>query len=136
MPRRQEGGFSLFEQIVAIALIALVIPPLALLLSGIVRQASVSEAQVTMLNIARGQIESVKRQSYQDLPASYATISPLPDGYSVTTTAGAVKTYTYPAPSATSTLPDEIQLITVEVGCLVCSPPVGTLTLKDYKVRR
>lgn len=47
-----------------------------------------------------------------------------------------MKTYTFPAPSATSTLPDEIQEITVVVTCSECSPAPGDLTLKGYKAKR
>ena len=131
-----EKGISLLEQIVAVALIGIVVPPMALLLSGLTRGAATSDAEIAMLVIARGQIESVKQDPYQDLPASYDPISPLPAGYTLTTTASAVKTYTYPVPSSTSTLSDELQLITVEVACPDCSPPMGPLTLSVYKVRR
>ena len=136
MPWRREQGFSLIEQIVAVALVAVVVTPFALLLSGLVRGASVSDAEVSMLILARSQMESVKKQPYQDLPASYTTISDMPEGYTVTTTASSTKTYIYPPPDATSTLPDEIQVITVDLGCPDCSPPVGPLTLEGHKVRR
>jgi Tfp pilus assembly protein PilV len=129
-------GFSLVEQVVAAALLAVVVPPLALLLTGLMRQASLSNTRVTMVNLARSQIESVKAHPYQELPASYSDISPLPEGFTITITASAVKTYTYPPPDSTSTLPNEIQLITVEVSCPNCSPAVNPLTLQDYKVKR
>ena len=134
-PARREQGFSLIEQIVSIGLVAVIVPSLALLLSGLVRQASSSDAQVNMIILARSQLESVKQQPYQSTPAQYETIGPVPSGFSIITTTDLVRTYRYPAPLS-SQLPDEIQLITVEVTCLECVPLVAPLILQDYKVRR
>ena len=132
---RRERGFSLIEQIVSIGLVAVIVPSLALLLDALVRQASSSEAQVNMITLARSQLESVKQQPYRSTPARYETISPVPSGFSITTVTDRVRTYRYPVPSTVQLL-DEIQLITVEVTCLECSPPVAPLILQDYKVRR
>ena len=133
---RREGGFSLIEQIVAVGLVAAIVPSLALLLSSLVRQASAADAEVAMLTLARSQVESIKQQPYQKAPPSYTLINPKPDEYSVNVTVALVKTYAYPFPDARATLPDQIQLITVQVDCLHCSPPVGSLLLQEYKVRR
>ena len=133
---RREGGFSLIEQIVAVGLVAVVVPSLTLLLSSLVRQASSADAEVAMLTLARSQAESIKEQPYQTLPGSYTLISPIPSQYSVNVTAALVKTYVYPFPDSGATLPDRIQLITVQVDCPHCSPPVGSLILQEYKVRR
>ncbi len=139
-PRRgtstRQRGFSLIEQVVAVGLIGIVVPALIAALSILIRGTSKSDTDVTMLSLARSQIESVKEQSFQALPAAYAVINPVPDGFSVTIAVTAVKTYTYPEPDPTATLPDEIQLITVEVSCPDCSPSANPLTLEDYKVRR
>ena len=124
------------EQIVAVAIIGIVIPPLMLLISDIRRGSTVSDAHVAMLNLARSHIEGVKNAPFQDLPATYSTSTPSEVEYVVSLTAEAVKTYTYPAPSATTTLAGEIQLITVQVSCPDCSPPIDPIVLKDYKVRR
>jgi len=141
---KRERGFSLIEQIVAVALVAVVVPSMALLLSGLVKQASTSGAEVAMLTLARSQIESVKEQPYQSLPATYTVVDPVPEEFSIQVTAACcvdgstvpLRTYTFPAPQSTVTLPDEVQLITVEVSCPNCSPPLGSLILQDYKVRR
>ena len=119
----------------SIGLVAVIVPSLALLLSGLVRQASSSDAQVNMIILARSQLENVKQQPYKSTPAQYETIGPVPSGFSIITTTDLVRTYRYPAPLS-SQLPDEIQLITVEVTCLECVPPVAPLILQDYKVRR
>ena len=124
------------EQIVAVALVGIIVPPLMFLISQLALGTSVSDAHVSMLNLARSHIEGVKEQPFQDLPASYSTSTPVETGYFVSIAASAVKTYTYPAPSATTTLTGEIQLITVEVSCPDCSPPIDEVTIKDYKVRR
>ena len=128
-----QRGFSLIEQIVTIGLVAVIVPSMALLLSGLVRQASTSQAAVDMLILARSQIESIKQKPFR---ASYSLVSSIPDEYSIQVTVEPVKTYSYPAPNSTSTLPDEIQLVTVQVSCPDCEPPVGSLILQDYKVRR
>ena len=120
----------------AVGLVAVVVPSLALLLSSLVRQASAADAEVAMLTLARSQVESVKVQPYRTLPGSYTLISPIPSQYSVNVTAALVKTYSYPFPDSGTTLPDQIQLITVQVDCLNCDPPVGSLILQEYKVRR
>ena len=125
----------MIEQIVSIALVAVIVPSLALLLDALVRQAASSDAQVNMIILARSQLESVKQQPYKITPALYETIAPVPSGFSITTATDRVKTYRYPVPSSAQ-LPDEIQLITVKVTCLECSPPVAPLILQDYKVRR
>ena len=132
---RGRRGFSLIEQVVAIALVAAVAGPLALLLAQVARGGSIAEAEVDMINIGRSQMESVKEQQYQDLPTSYSTIDDVPEFYTVTITAEAVKTYSYPSPSS-DTLADEIQLITVEVSCPGCRPQAGPLTFEGHKVRR
>ena len=132
----REGGFSLIEQIVAVGLVAVVVPSLALLLSSLVRQASAADAEVAMLTLARSQAESIKEQPYQTLPRPYTLISPIPSQYSVNVTTALVKTYAYPFPNSGTKLPDQIQLITVQVDCPQCSPPVGSLILQEYKVRR
>ena len=141
---KHQRGFSLIEQIVAVGLVAVIVPSMALLLSSLVQQASTSGAEVAMLTLARSQIESIKEQPYQGLPATYAVVSPVPSEFSIQITAACcvngstapLRTYTYPAPQSTTSLPDEVQLITVEVSCPDCSPPVGSLILQDYKVRR
>lgn len=58
-PGARERGFSLVEQIVAVTIIGLLVPLLALLVAGLVRLASVSDAEVSMLAVARSQIENV-----------------------------------------------------------------------------
>ena len=129
-------GFSLIEQIVAVGLVAVIVPSMAVLLSSLVRQASASGDAVAMLTLARSQLESIKEQPYRELPASYPAISPIPEEFAINVTAKAVKTYTYPQPRPNVKLPDEIQLVTVEVTCAECFPPVSALILQDYKVKR
>ena len=66
--RRRQQGFSLIEQIVAVALVAVVVPALVVLLTGLVRQASTSGAAVDMLTLARSQLESIKAEPYLNRP--------------------------------------------------------------------
>lgn len=134
--RGGEGGFSLIEQVIALALVAIVVSAVMQALSTTVRGVAAADTRVTMLNLARSQLESVKQQPYQDLPATYTIIKPVPKEYTISVTASAVKTYAYPEPEPKATLPDELQLITVEVSYPGGLPPVGPLILKGYKVRR
>ena len=124
------------EHIAAMALVGIIVPPSMFLISQLALGTSVADAHVTMLNLARSHIESVKEQPFQDLPASYSTSTPVETGYIVSIAGSAVKTYTYPTPSATTTFTGKIQLITVEVSCPDCSPPIDAITIKDYKARR
>ena len=133
---QRRRGFSLIEQVVAAGLIAVVVPPLILLLNGLMRQASLSNTRVNMVSLVRSQIESVKAQPYQALPASYSLISPIPPEFTITIAVSGARTYTFPSPSSSSTLPDELQLITVQISCPNCAPPVNPLTLQDYKAKR
>ena len=134
--RHHQKGFSLIEQIVAVALVAVVVPALVVLLTGLVRQASTSGAAVDMLTLARSQLESIKAEPYLNRPGAYRTVSPVPEKFIIDIGVEPVQTYTYPVPKADIILADEIQLITVEVRCPNCSPSIGSLILKDYKVRR
>ena len=134
--RRRQQGFSLIEQIVAVALVAVVVPALVVLLSGLVRQASTSGAAVDMLTLARSQLESIKAEPYLNRPKSYSKVSPIPKKFIIDIGVEPVRTYTYPPPKSDIILADEIQLITVEVRCPGCSPAIGPTILKDYKVRR
>lgn len=134
--RRDQKGFSLIEQIVAVGLVAVVVPAMVVLLSGLVRQAATSGAAVDMLILARSQLESIKAEPYLNRPKAYQTVSPVPEGFTIDIGVEPVLTYTYPPPESDIVLADEIQLITVEVRCPGCSPSIGSLILKDYKVRR
>jgi hypothetical protein len=134
--RRDQKGFSLIEQIVAVGLVAAVVPALVVLLSGLVRQAATSGAAVDMLTLARSQLESIKAEPFLNRPKSYQTVSPVPEKYIIDIGVEPVLTSTYPPPESDIVLADEIQLITVEVRCPGCSPSIDSLILKDYKVRR
>ena len=134
--RRRQQGFSLIEQIVTVALVAVIVPALLVLLTGLVRQASTSGAAVDMLTLARSQLESIKAEPYLNRPKSYSKVSPIPEKYIIDIGVEPVQTYTYPPPKSDIKLSDEVQLITVEVRCPGCSPPIGSMILKDYKVRR
>ena len=136
--RRRHGqqGFSLVEQIVAVGLVAVVVPALVVLLTGLVRQASTSGAAVDMLTLARSQLESIKAEPYLNRPKSYSKVSPIPERFIIDIGVQPVKTYSYPPPKEDIKLADEIQLIRVEVRCPNCSPPIGSMILQDYKVRR
>ena len=109
---------------------------MVVLLSGLVRQAATSGAAVDMLTLARSQLESIKAEPYLNRPKAYSPVSPIPEKFIIDIGVEPVQTYSYPAPKSEIILADEVQLITVEVRCPGCSPPVGSLILKDYKVRR
>ncbi len=136
--RRQHGqqGYSLIEQIVAVALVAVVVPALVVLLTGLVRQASTAGAAVDMLTLARSQLESIKAEPYLNRPNSYSKVSPIAERFIIDIGVQPVETYSYPPPKEDIKLADEVQLIRVEVRCPNCSPPIGSMILQDYKVRR
>ena len=133
---RRQRGFSLIEQVAAAAILAVVAVPVTGLISGIVTGVSISEAETTMLSLARSQLESIKQQEYQDLGQTYTIIDGVPDNFTVTATSSSAKTYTYPSPDASSTLTDELQQITITVSCDDCDETPGDLTLIGYRTRR
>ena len=122
-----EGGFTLFEAIIAVAVFGVIaVALLGALASGLRSQRTQSD-RLEALNLARSQLESIEHQPFQESPASYEIISPVPEGFSIQVDVSVPVAYAYPGISA---LPagDTVQQIAVTVSY---SP--GTITLEGYK---
>jgi prepilin-type N-terminal cleavage/methylation domain-containing protein len=87
MDIRSNKGFSLLETLIAIAVLAVISIAVLLGLSMSARANIMSDEQTTAGSIARSQIESIQRQSYDSVnnPPIYSLISNIPDGYSIVT---------------------------------------------------
>ncbi len=127
--RRQEG-FSLVETIIAIALVGVVVPGLLGVMAATSRVAVRAEESVTLLQLARAQIEAIQQSPFKVNAAEYPSITGIPEGFSVTfTAADSGITYTYPAPLGT-TITGEVQRITV-----TAQGDFSQMSLIFYKVR-
>lgn len=127
--RRQEG-FSLVEVIIAIALVGVVVPGLLGVMAATSRVAVRAEESVTLLQLARAQLETIQQSPFKANAAEYPTITGVPEGFSVSFSATDPGiTYTYPAPLGT-TITGEVQKITV-----TAQGDFSQMSLIFYKVR-
>ena len=127
--RGSQSGMSLVEVVVALALIALVVPAILLGLSTASRGTDQAYERSLLLELAQSQMEDIQQQPYQENAADYTLIS-TPQGYQIEVSATPAVTYTYPAPKSTNT-EETVQLVTVTVTGVR-----GSLELQGYKVRR
>ena len=80
-----QSGVGLIESLIAVAIVGIAVTILLLGLSTGSLAVQKNEKRVTAENLARGQMEYVKSQAYDAVPASYDTVSPLPDDYGLST---------------------------------------------------
>jgi len=125
MPRGQNGA-GLVEQVVALALLAVILVVLLQALSTAFLASGEARDRVTMLNLAQTQLEDAKGRPYQ---SAYPTVTP-PEGYSIALPE-AMPVGTYTLPDGTP-LPDTLQELTVTVTGIKGS----TLSISTYKARR
>ena len=85
-----QKGLSLVETLVATAILAVAVVMLASAFSTGTISMRKADTRATAANLARSQLEFTKSLQYLPSPASYATISTLPQGYSVSSEATAV----------------------------------------------
>jgi Tfp pilus assembly protein PilV len=78
------------EALIAVGILGLALTALLSAVSTGSMAVSRTEERVTAENLARSQLEYIKSQPYQPLPASYATVTPSPDDYAVAVTTDAV----------------------------------------------
>ncbi len=126
---RSQRGAVFLETVIALALVAMVMPPL---LSGLATAISASDNaydRSVLFELAQNQMEDVQRQSYQENGASYTLVSS-PSGYSLAVSVTPAADYVYPAPKSTAT-EQTVQLVTV-----TATGVRGNLVLQAYKVRR
>jgi len=87
-----ECGFSLVEQLIAVALVAILLLALLNGLSGGTLGVGVVDEQVTASNLGTSALEAVKRSTYVTGTVAYTPTLMLPTGYSVSVSASTVIT--------------------------------------------
>jgi hypothetical protein len=126
-----EAGFSLTEDLVTVAIIALGIVLLIAMISTGTIGVSTANTEVTAENLARSQLEMVKNAPYQPDPTAipYPSMS-APSRYEIVT---AVEYWTAPSgPFVPAVRNDGLQRVTVSVN----HDGVPVLQLEAYKVER
>ena len=119
-PHPHEGGFTLVETLVAVAVMGTAIVALLSALSTGSIAVTIVEEKVTASGVARSQLEYTQSLSFQVAPTTYATIT-TPEGYSVTADA-------FPVDGADS----DIQ----EIAITVYHHVEEVLVVQGYKMNR
>ncbi len=122
-------GYTLMEQIIALALVVIAVTALLQALSGGISNMRKFSDRARLVNLARSQMESIQSEAYQDAAASYTQIG-LPPGYSLDIVAAVPRSYTYPSPDITPTA-NVIQQITINVYS-----PETSFELVGYRANR
>ncbi len=122
-------GYTLVEQIIALALVAIAVTALLQALSGGISNMRKFSDRARLVNLARSQMESVLNESYNDAAASYSRID-LPTGYTMDIVAAVPRSYTYPSPDVTPTA-NVVQQITITVYS-----PETSFELVGYRANR
>ncbi|GEM_PF-1993026 len=121
-----QRGVTLLETVVALGLIAVVLP---VLLTGLASSSTTGDSaydRSVLLELAQSQLEDIQRQPYQPNTASYTLIA-APAGYTISVAGSPAVTYMYPAPKSSPT-DETVQLLTVTVTGVR-----GNLSLQAYK---
>jgi prepilin-type N-terminal cleavage/methylation domain-containing protein len=85
---KNQGGFSLIEVLLSLALIGIVVTGILSALATSSRATLTNDVQTTAQNLAEGQIEYMRSQSYSsEYPPEYQVLADVPAGYNVNCTA-------------------------------------------------
>lgn len=126
---RCQSGVSVLEIAIAEALLAMVLVVLATaLIAAVVNTAKLNDDK-TVLTLAKNQLDAIQAASYQpSATASYALLTDLPTGYSISVAVSKPVTYIYASPASTEA-PEVLQKVSVTV-----TGRSRTLTLEAFKV--
>jgi prepilin-type N-terminal cleavage/methylation domain-containing protein len=85
---KNQGGFSILEVLISLALIGIVVTGILSALATSSRATLTNDVQTTAQNLAEGQIEHMRNQSYSSSnPPEYQILDDVPAGYDVNCTA-------------------------------------------------
>ena len=125
-----QRGFTLIETIVAITIVASAVIAVVVAIGASARSSARGRESVTLLQLARAQAEAIQQSPFQLTPSAYPTISPVPEGFTVSFTSTDPGTaYTYPTQAAT-VVTGSVQQITVTT-----SGDFGSLDITFYKIK-
>lgn len=129
-PRDPERGFTLIETIIALAIVGTAVIAVVMAIGQGAQSSARGRESVSLLQLARAQIETIQQYPFQSNPANYPLISPVPEGFSVSfTSTDPGTTYTYPSPAPT-VITGSVQQITVTTA-----GDFGEMEITFYKVK-
>ncbi|MBI2860810.1 MAG: type II secretion system protein [Chloroflexi bacterium] len=123
-----QGGYTILEVIVALAVVGLALPLVLGGLSMAIKTTDRIYDRSVLFELAQSQLESIEGQSYSVNASGYSLITP-PSGYSIQVSTAPAVTYTYASPLSTTT-EETVQLVTVDVTGVR-----GNMAVSRYKVR-
>ncbi|MBT9162634.1 MAG: hypothetical protein DDT27_01193 [Dehalococcoidia bacterium] len=123
---RGQKGQTLIEVLIAVALIAIIMPAIFTALSAALGSADRVRDRSLVLELVQSQMESIQGQEYRS-DGNYRLVS-TPPGYAIAVKATPAASYQYPDGSPTE---ETIQQITITV-----TGRHSSLTLEGYKVKR
>ncbi len=125
-----QRGFTLIETIIAVAIVGSAVIAVVAVIGSSARSSARGRESVTLLQLARAQVETIQQSPYQSTPSAYPTISPIPEGFSVSfTSTDPGTTYVYPT-QAPTVITGSVQRITVTVA-----GDYGEMELTFYKIK-
>lgn len=131
---QQEGGFSLFEVVIALAIVGTAVIATGIAMANTARVSVRSEESVTLTQLLRAQIETIQQSPFLADPTQYPKISGIPDGFSVTFSSSDPGTaYAYPTvpnPPLNATITNVIQKIVV-----TATGDFSTMSMTFYKIK-
>ena len=85
-----EAGATLVEVLIAVAILSVAITGLVAAFSTGSLSIRKTDRLITAESLARSQLEFTKSQTYLAAPSSYATVTPVPLGYSISSDATSI----------------------------------------------
>lgn len=85
-----EAGVTLVEVLIAVAILSVAITGLVAAFSTGSLSIRKTDRLITAESLARSQLEFTKSQTYLAAPSSYATVTPVPLGYSISSDATSI----------------------------------------------
>lgn len=124
--RQGQRGSLLLENVISLAIIAVLVPALIAALVGVLSHSFAYSDRTLILELVQSQMENIKKQAFQNSPANYGLIS-LPADYSLSVATSEAQAYRY---TNGATAPEVLQSITVTV-----TGYNGSLVMNGYRYK-